>query len=354
MPEVSISRSGPSSNVHGTSRSIWCHARSCCAALLVLIVVGSHTHATSVVPFFFERTIYLEGLLSPLAWWANPASVVECESPTLFTANASPIGRYFTVSSVRFFLPIRDRVTLGFGVMGAGPDQTGSLNATGDGVSYCSNFIFSRPSFQVGTALKLPLQSSVGGLFSIGMEQASVGLEQFENFALLGLGLGWLSPAIVHMVQFSLSAFWAGHFHHETYWDGDFKLGVRVRIPDDLVSFKLEYSHPMPEALQYHDLLPSIPIPYAALNVLVAVRTGALWSVLLGYSSDFGEADTDNGNALHAGIDLRQSEQLPFFGGYEVAISMDRRWNVIHRFWLGYNMQRPDVGAIEQQETTPR
>jgi hypothetical protein len=282
----------------------------------------------------YERTTYVEGLASPLAWWANPALTAGCEVPTLFTANASPVGRHYTLSSVRFFIPLPRTITLGFGVMGGGAEQTGSLNATEEGVTYKSDFFFSRPSFQTGLAARLPLDLSVGGIVSLGLERLSVGVDLTEEFFLLGLGAGVLTPAIAGILRFSLAAYWAGHFQYESYWDSDLKAGLTATFAGDIVNVKLEYSQPMPRALQFDTF--DGRHSYEVLSALAAVRAARFLTVLAGYTTDFGTADGHNGNALHAGVELPRMPQLPFFGGYELGISLTYRWHIIHRIWLGY------------------
>jgi hypothetical protein len=44
----------------------------------------------------------------------------------------------------------------------------------------------------------------------------------------------------------------------------------------------------------------------------------------------------DLGGTLHAGLELRPSEDYPFFGGYELGFSTYWRDLIIHQIWVGY------------------
>jgi hypothetical protein len=309
--------------------------------VLILTLAAGGLRAQPVIPFLYERTSYVEGLISPLAWWANPALAAGCEEPTLYTANASPVGTYYTISSVRFYVPLPHRLVLGMGVMGAGADQTGSFNATEQGATYEGDFFFSRPSFQAGIAGDLPAGLKVGGLLSFGLERLSVGVDLADEFFVLGMGAGVLSPRLAGILQVSLAAYWAGHFQYESYWDSDVKVGLVAILPGDLVKLKLEYTQPMPEVLQFDDW--GRGYSYEVLSMLASVRAASFLTILAGYSTDFGIADADNGNVLHLGVELPRTLRLSFFGGYELGLSIDRRWHIIHRIWLGYHFGSRDA-----------
>ena len=289
--------------------------------------------------FFYERTVYLEHLLMPGAWWANPALPAELEHSTLQTINASPLGDRYTISSVRFFRPLLPVLTVGMGILGVGEDQTGSLSADPEGVSYRSSFFFSRPSVQTGAAVAVPYAGRAGVGVSFGAERISTGIDHMRTFPTLGMGAGWLSPKIAGMVDFSASVFLLGHFLSDPYWNRDAKLGLRLQLPDELVRIAVEYSFPFEGGFRFRT--PRRPWTYEVLKAVVSVRIYRALGVVAGFSSDFHSADDPvyypyfNGDCLHGGLELAKSDLYPFFGGYEVGVSVDGRWNVIHHVWVG-------------------
>lgn len=305
------------------------------AALLLGLCSGFVTngHAGQIMPHLFERTLYLEGLTAPLAWWANPALTAGIEQPHLLTVNVSPVGDWYTISSVRFALPVHERLALGVGVAGAGPDQTGSFQVTNSGATYESRFIFSRPSFQLAAASTLPYAGSLGILLTAGIEEVPVGAEQLESYGLFGVGLGWLSPSL-YGIQGSIAALWVGHFQYVTFWDGDIKIGIRATLPEELLRMSIEYTRALPQSLRRPD--PSQSWEYEALKAIVALRAGSVIDVYSGLSTDFEDYDGHNGTCVHVGAGLRKSDVNPFLGGYELGVSVDGRWHVLHRFWIGY------------------
>ncbi len=324
-------------------RTIRC-GRAAALTLGVCMTLAATGHAGQIVPHLFERTLYLEGLTSPLAWWANPALTAGIEQPCLLTVNASPVGDLYTISSVRFALPVHARLALGIGIAGAGPDQTGSFQVTNSGATYESRFIFSRPSFQLGAASSLPYVGSVGMLLMGGLEEVPVGAEQLETYGLFGVGFGWLTPSL-YGVQGSVAALWVGHFQYETFWDGDIKIGIRVTLPEELLRVSVEYSRALPDFLRRLD--PTQSWAYEALKAMVALRAGSIIDVYSGLSTDFYTYDGHNGTCVHVGAGLRKSDVNPFLGGYELGVSVDGRWHVQHRFWVGYAIS--PRGAKDEQ-----
>jgi hypothetical protein len=86
---------------------------------------------------------------------------------------------------------------------------------------------------------------------------------------------------------------------------------------------------------------------YEVFKALVSLRIYKVAGILAGFSTDFGEF-SDIGNCLHAGLELRPTDTYPFFGGYELGISLYQRDLFIHRIWVGYRLQK-----IKPQDKTP-
>lgn len=324
-------------------------------SVVAAAVLAGPCSAYEDVLFFYERTVYLEGLLMPGGWWANPALPATIEHHTLQTTNASPLGDRYTISSVRFFWPIVPVLTVGIGILGVGEDQTGSLSAEPGGVSYRSSFFFSRPSVQTGAAVSLPYAGSAGAIFSVGAERLSVGIDQTRSFPTLGIGAGWLSPKVAGMLDFSASVFLLGHFLTVPYWEHDAKLGVRLQLPNEMVSVALEYAFPLKNGWRFRT--PRRPWTYEVLKAVASVRVYRALGVLAGFSSDFHSDDDPvyypyyNGDCLHGGVEIAESTVYPFFGGYEVGVSVDGRWNVIHHVWLGMQFGRNEEEAAGAEKT---
>ena len=319
------------------------------AAVLLAFGLAAAPRSEQLVPYLVERTTYLEGILAPVAWWANPALALTADKPTLLTVNATPVGDFYTISSVRFAAPIGERFVLGAGVTGAGPSQTGTYTVDNTGATHESNFIFSRPSLQVCFAGKIPYAGDLGMLLVGGMESVVIGAEQ-SNFGVFGMGLGWLSPSLLG-AQVSLAGLWTGHFQFDTYWDADARVGIRWGSADELVRVSAEYARPMPEALRLADN--TIPSAYEVLKVLAAVRINRALDIHAGVSSDFHkDYDEHNGTMLHLGPELGAGEATPFIGGYDFGISLDGRWHVLHRLWLGYRIA-PQRENLDTEESRP-
>lgn len=318
-------------------------------AFTVAALLVAHTaRAEQIMPYFAERAVYLEGGYAPLAWWANPALISPPGQPILLTANVSPVGDEYTVSSVRFAAPAGSRLTLGGGIAGAGPSQTGSYTVDNSGATYQSNFVFSRPSLQLSVSGAPPVVGRLGVLASFGVERLPVSYDESKNFFVLGLATGWVSPALLGM-QMSLAAYWTGHFQYESYWDADVRAALLWSAPSEFVRVWVDYSRPFPRSLRVVDA--SVGYEYQVLKAMASVRLNRAFDLSAGVSSDFHTYDEHNGTLLHLCLELRPTEHLPFTGGYDIAVTPSRRLHLLHRVWLGYLFERPKKQNIDKQDT---
>jgi len=286
--------------------------------------------------FLFQRSTYLEQLTMPGAWWANPALITEIDAKTVMSVNVTPLGNIYTLASAKYILPVTSTFSAGVGILGAGISPGGSLQAGQSGVSYQSRSTFSNPSVQLAVGLKLPWGGALGVLGDVGAELLPDGYGGQSNFPIAGFGLGILSPWLFNHLSLSLSSMSTGHFWQQTYWNYDGKAGVRYKTADSLLIGSLEYTFSLfKDTISW--LYQSDNHSYQVVKGMVSFKVYSIAGILLGYSSDLGNL-SDNGNLLHLGAELRQSNVYPYFGGYEmgIALSSIHRNLLVHHFWVGY------------------
>lgn len=310
--------------------------RALCCALTV--ASSAANGANDSLYFFYQRSTYLENLQTPGGWWANPALTGEISAPTGYTINATPLGYRYTLASVKYLFPFCGNFGAGLGILGTGiaPDQ--STQVTSAGVSYNSHFTFSNPSFQLGLGGRLPAVGSAGLLVDLGAEMLPDGYGGSSYFFLGRGGLGLLTPYYFNTVSLSLTAMATMHFWNHLYMDENGKIGLRVKILDDLVLGSAEYTFSFRSAA-VESFYPTSQFFYEVFKATVSVRIYKIAGVIAGYSTDFGQFSdygSGNGNCLHAGVELRPLDTYPFFGGYDLGISTTFRDLFIHRIWLGY------------------
>jgi hypothetical protein len=288
--------------------------------------------------FLFQRSTYLENLNMPGAWWANPATVAEVGKKTAMTVNVSPLGFVYTIASARYLAPVAGRFGWGIGIMGAGinPNPAGSLQADNTGAQYQSQFSFSNPSIQLSAAAKLTGGLCLGLLCDAGFEELPDGNGGQMNFPTLGIGVGGMTPYFFDKVSLSLSLMSTGHFWLQSYWDYDGKGGVRFKSSDSLLMGSLEYTYSLVSGT-IKNIYNSPATYYHVVKALASIKIFSIAGVLFGFSRDLG-IFSDNGAMVHLGVELRQSQVYPFFGGYETGIAVTQRnrdlW--VHRLWLGW------------------
>jgi hypothetical protein len=288
--------------------------------------------------FLFQRSTYLENLLMPGAWWANPAVVAELDKKTALITNVTPLGYTYTIASARYAAPVAGRFGWGIGILGAGinPNPDGSLQANNTGAQYNSHVSFSNPSIQIGAAAKGPEGLNIGVLFDFGAELLPDGGGGQANYATLGFGIGATTPYFFDKVSFALSTMSTGHYWIQSFWDHDGKAGMRFRSPDSLIMGSLEYTFSLASGeIQYIYNSPSTY--YQVVKGLASLKILSIVGALFGYSQDLGIL-SENGTMIHIGAELRKSAVYPFFGGYEIGIATTQRTRdlLIHRLWLGY------------------
>ena len=303
-------------------------------ALFVVAAAAPCLGLNDSLYFLFQRSTYLENLWMPGAWWANPATTAEIEKKTALTVNVTPLGNVYTIASAKYLAPAGKIFGWGIGLMGAGISPDPSLQATNGNAQYSSKFSFSNPSLQCAFGAKIPALGSVGFLGDFGAELLPDFQGSQSNYFTMGIGLGVLTPYALDLLSFSVSSMSRGHFWIQNFWDHDGKLGLRLKTSDSLLLGSLEYTVSFASgSIKYIGNSPAYY--YQVVKGLVSLKAYAILGILAGYSRDLG-IYSDNGTLLHGGIELRQSSVYPFFGGYEIGVSLTHSALLVHRLWLAY------------------
>ena len=312
-----------------------CTSRNLAAlSLICALFAGATEAANDSLYFLYQRTAYLENLWTPGGWWANPALTGEIDVPSAYTINATPLGYRYTLASVKYLFPFLGRFGAGFGLMGTGisqsEQQTGQ--ATSSGVSYNSQFTFSNPSCQIALGGNLPKFGSAGILIDIGAEMLPDGYGGSSNFLVTRGGLGILTPFFFNCVSLSATAMATFTFWQQMYIDGNSKLGLRLKLFDDLLNGSAEYTLTLKSGESFYT---SSGYNYEVFKTMVSLKIYKIFGFLLGYSTDFGYF-SDIGNCIHTGLELRPMNDNPLFAGYDLGISTTYPGLLIHRLWIGY------------------
>jgi len=284
--------------------------------------------------FLFQRSTYLENLCMPGAWWANPAVMAEINAKTALTTSVTPLGNTFSIASVKYFAPLGGKAGWGIGLLGAGINPDPSLQATSGGAQYSSHFSFSNPSIQLAGGYNIPSIGSIGVLGDFGMELLPNFSGGKDNFFTMGLGAGFLTPYWRNYLSLSLCAMSREHFWIQQVWNNDGKIGLRLKTPDSLVLGSLEYTVSFASGtIKYIGNAPANY--YQVVKALASLKMYTVLGLVFGFSQDL-EIYSNNGTMLHGGIEMRQSSVYPFFGGYEIGVSLTHSALLVHHFWLAY------------------
>ena len=124
-----------------------------------------------------------------------------------------------------------------------------------------------------------------------------------------------------------------GHFWIDNFWDHDGKMGLRIKTPDSLVLGSLEYTVSFSSGFKYIGNAPANY--YQVVKAMASIKIYAIMGVLIGYSDDLG-IFSNNGTLIHGGLEMRRSDVYPFFGGYELGVSLTRSALLVHHLWLAY------------------
>jgi hypothetical protein len=305
----------------------------------------AHVPNIDGLDFFYQRTIYLENLCQPSAWWANPSLLAPIDQITVFTSNTGLIGQQYTISSARIVLPVRPKLNVGFGVTGTGgPTEGRALSAGDQGVQYSSHFNFKLPSLEAGISYALPVAGVVGALLITGTESVPDLSNSTVNtlYFFWGISAGWLSPAIFNTVKLSISTLSVCHFQFETWWDNGAKAGLQINANDGRVLGSFEYGFALfngpvsffQNRANFHG--------YETFKGNVSIKMMDIAGILIGYSKDSPRSNAldNNGSTFHAGVELRRSDIYPYYGGYEAGISTAHGISLIHRIWVGYGFKK--------------
>ncbi|MBD3393684.1 MAG: hypothetical protein GF418_16270 [Chitinivibrionales bacterium] len=290
-------------------------------------------------PYLYQRTTYTDNLLMPGAWWSNPAAAAEIPAPYAHTANVLPLGDSLLISSFRLFVPLIENVVAGAGLLGAGGYTPGSSSAQAGGgeLRYASRFAFSRPRFQLGAAARFPFLGSAGVLGTIGTDRTS----ESESSATPGFGFGWLSPSLLGIIQVSGAMMFIYHSLDKEFWESAAKLGLRFASTDTLFRASAEYTVSAGErghGFGVFTALSDNPPEYDVFKTLVSARIYRNLAAMAGYSIDI-DYDFSNWHLAHVGLELQESGELPFLGGYDLGFRFGDRWLITHRIWLGLNFK---------------
>jgi hypothetical protein len=284
-------------------------------------------------PNLFQRTIYTDNLLMDGGWWANPAVITSVNAPYAFTANALPLGDSLLISSFRFFLPIKNFLTAGIEILGAGAYKTGSTVNSVDngGATFSSSFAFGQPRLIAGAACRIPYAGSIGITGTVGYEE-----RYSEGAASPGIGLGWISPSIAGIVEFSIAAMFIYHDLETVFWEKNCKAGFRIHLFDSLVSASSEYSFTPGNGA---GIFSPDESRYEAFKTMVSAIIYERMAVMAGFSADYSTDRYRNGPCAHAGLEVLQANDFPFAGGYDIGFRPGMDWILIHHIWLGLNFR---------------
>jgi hypothetical protein len=296
--------------------------------------------------YFYQRTIYLENLNQPGAWWSNPALLSSINRTTVFTSSTGLLGRKYSISSVRAILPVTPQLNAGFGLTGSASREGRSGSGTDGGFSFSGYFNFTKPSLEAGMSFAPRGLGTFGALALTGTVSeippyAYDSTRRVTRFV-WGYGFGWVSPALLNTASFSFSTLSVYNTLVMWEWEHCAKAGIILNVKDSAVLGSLEYAFPLdagPGALfSDRDNAPR----YEVFKGTVSLRFRSIAGLLLGWSYDT-KNRSDNGATYHAGVELRRSAVYPWYGGYEMGLSTTNSLHsvsLIHRFWLGINVKQ--------------
>ncbi len=309
-------------------------------ALIVLACLTAHyAQAGEYFHYLYQRTAYTDNLAMVGAWWSNPAVAASIDAPYAHTANVLPLGDSLLISSFRMFVPLPKGIVTGAGILGAGGYKLGTSSAQAEGgsLTYQSRFAFSRPRFQLGAAAALPYVGSIGALGTVGSDVLTGG----EGSVSPGIGFGWLSPLLLKSLQLSMAVMFIHHDIDTTFWESGGKLGFLGFILDSLVTASCEYTFSLGERGKGFGVFSAQAEEapeYEVLKALVSLRLFTGLAVLAGYSTDI-DYDFSNWHMAHLGLELCETPDSPFLGGYDIGFRFGTDWIITHRIWVGLNFR---------------
>lgn len=296
------------------------------------------------VYYFYQRTIYLEDLLKPGAWWSNPSLISSIDRTTIFTSTTGMIGRQYSISSVRALFPVRPRLNAGFGLTGTATGAGAGGTGTNSGFSYQSYFNFTRPSIEAGISYIPPYLGTVGAMVLTGSKSYVPDYALADSNTRIisffyGMSAGWISPALFKTVSLSLSMLSLYNAETNPWWEHCAKVGVVFTVLDSIVRGSVEYGFATDSVSGSLFSNPNNTTNYEALKGSLSIRFMGIAGLILGYSTDTRNF-SDNGATYHMGLELRKSEVYPYYGGYEMAISTSNHISVFHQIWVGFNIKK--------------
>jgi hypothetical protein len=293
--------------------------------------------------YFYQRSIYLEDLNKPGAWWSNPSLIASIDRTTIFTSTTGLIGRAYSLSSVRCIFPIRPRLNAGFGLTGTASGAGAGGTGTNSGFSYQSYFNFTRPSIEAGMSFIPQYGGTIGAMMLTGTKSyvpEYAADTNTRNISFLwGISAGWLSPTFFKTVSLSLSMLTIRNADVNLWWEHSAKAGLLFMVLDSTVLGSIEYGFATDSVTGSIFNNPANTTNYEVIKGSVSIRFRSIAGLIIGYSTDT-KNFYDNGATYHLGIELRKSRVYPYYGGYEMGISTSNHISIFHQIWLGFNVKR--------------
>ncbi len=326
------------------------------SALVCRSTTAQSTFEDESTMFVYQRSMYLENLLVPGSWWANPALSAGVSSPQFYAANVTPLAGRYVLASARIFFPLPSGITAGIGFLGSGAYEEGSSSTTArnSGFTASGQFLFSEPNIHIGASLPMPKFGDVGALFGVGWETVGITQEHIRRHAVISYGAGYLSPWLAGLLRGSLSMMGTVYTFQGPNWHLDGKAGIISRSPNEVIEGSVEISYSL--APQAHVPLTRHINNYQVLKGLISVQIVHSLAGIAGFSTDLAGFDEhiigqreDNGNVLHLGAEIRPGESYPYRGGYDVGISTTWSAHVVHRLWFGFSF-----GSSHEKELPSR
>jgi hypothetical protein len=310
--------------------------------LFIFLLLKISFASTDSLLFFFQRTIYLENLLNKDGLWANPAIIEQINYPTTSFCNVTPLSYRYTLANAKYLFPISNIIKAGIGIRGTGINTKQSTSISENSIFYQSNFRFSNPSLQTAIALNVFNIQKLGLLIDAGFESLPDGYGNYSLFPLINTAIGILTPYYFNYISLSFVIINTLHFWNKIYSENNGKAGVIFKINDDLINMCFEYAFSIHSAIVESFYYSSSLRYYEVFKYTTSFKICKSFGIILGYSTDIGEF-SDIGDCIHAGLELKQSNNYNFFGGYEIGVSTFHRSLIIHRVWLGYQFNKKSV-----------
>lgn len=292
--------------------------------------------------FFFERTVYLENLLVPGSWWANPALILPIDTLSIFSSNVGALGGEHTIASVRIIGGIDSFSSFGIGLTGVSGDDNRTLFAENGGTSFKSSFSSLQPSIEAAYSRNLGFVGAIGLLETFGTHNNDSTSSKYKYT--WGHSLGYLSPTLQKIAAISIHYNLAYHHFYDNWWDNNIRLGLILEHPSQIWRSSWEYSFPLNSKDDIWNW--GSHRGYKVFKMSNSLQYRKNLAILFGYSKD-SEILTHNGSTFHGGIELQKTPTNRFFGGYEFGLGTSKSLLFFHRIW--FNLQLVKSAQADSQ-----